>query len=43
MPDLISQKKVLAVEGKDEIEFFDALLRRVGITAYEIHEVGGEK
>jgi hypothetical protein len=36
MPDIIRQKKVLAVEGKDEVNFFHALLEYVGITDYEI-------
>jgi hypothetical protein len=35
MPDIIRQKKVLAVEGKDEVNFFHALLEYVGITDYE--------
>ncbi len=35
-------KKVLAVEGKDECYFFDAFLRDLKITDYEIHVVGGK-
>ncbi len=42
MMDIIRQKKVLAVEGKDEINFFNALLEDVGILDFEIHEVGGK-
>lgn len=41
--DLISSTKVLAVEGKDEINFFDALLRMMSITDVNIREVGGKK
>ena len=43
MPDIIRQKKVLAVEGKDEVNFFHALLEYVGITDYEIRDVGGKR
>ena len=45
MPDLepIRQKKVLLVEGRDEKNFFDALLRYVGITGVEIRELGGKR
>jgi hypothetical protein len=42
MADIICQKKVLAVEGKDEVEFFKALLKHVGITGFEISDVGGK-
>jgi hypothetical protein len=42
MMDIIRQKKVLAVEGKDEINFFNALLEYVGILDFDIHEVGGK-
>ncbi|MFQ6120356.1 MAG: DUF3226 domain-containing protein [Methanosarcinales archaeon] len=42
MADIIRQKKVLAVEGKDEVNFFDALLKYVEITDIEIRDVGGK-
>ncbi len=38
----IKSKKVLAVEGKDDKNFFDALLKHIGITDIDIHEVGGK-
>ena len=37
----INSKKVLAVEGKDEMNFFDALLKHIGITNIDLREVGG--
>ncbi|NIA03553.1 MAG: hypothetical protein GWP12_03340 [Nitrospirae bacterium] len=43
MIDSIHQKKVLAVEGKDEINFFSALLKYMEITDFEVREVGGKK
>lgn len=43
MTDIIHQKKVLAVEGKDEVNFFNALLKYVGITDFEVYEVGGKQ
>ena len=43
MTDIIHQKKVLAVEGKDEVNFFNALLEYVGITNFEVYEVGGKQ
>ena len=42
MLSVISQKKVLAVEGDDEINFFDSLLKYLGITDVEIRQVGGK-
>jgi len=39
----INSKKVLAVEGKDEINFFNALLKHIGITDIDIREVGGKR
>ena len=42
MTDSIRHKKVLAVEGKDEVEFFKALLKHVGITEIEPIDVGGK-
>ena len=38
----IREKKVLAVEGKDEVNFFDALLKYLEITGFEIRDVGGK-
>ncbi|KJU87655.1 hypothetical protein MBAV_000152 [Candidatus Magnetobacterium bavaricum] len=40
--DKIVSKIVLAVEGKDEKNFFEALLKYMGIGGYEIHDVGGK-
>lgn len=40
--DTIREKKVLAVEGKDEENFFKALLKYVDITDFEIRDVGGK-
>jgi len=38
----INSKKILAVEGKDEENFFNALLKHIGITDINIREVGGK-
>ena len=38
----INSKKVVAVEGKDEINFFNALLEYMGVTDIDIREVGGK-
>ena len=38
----INSKKVIAVEGKDEINFFKALLRHINITDFDIREIGGK-
>lgn len=43
MGDIIRQKKVLSVEGKDEVNFFDALLKYIRITDFEIRHVGGKE
>ena len=43
MADIISSNKVLAVEGKDEAIFFDALLQYVGISDVDIQSVGGKR
>ena len=43
MTDIIHQKKVLAVEGKDEVNFFRALLKYMKITNFEVREVGGKR
>lgn len=41
-PRTITKRGVLAVEGKDEINFFDGLLHHVGISDFQIVEVGGK-
>lgn len=41
-PSSINSKKVLAVEGKDEKNFFNALLKHMNITGIDIREVGGK-
>jgi len=41
-PALIKSKKVLAVEGWDEENFFDSLLKHLNITDFDIHKVGGK-
>jgi len=38
----IDSKKVLAVEGKDDKNFFNALLKHIGIADFDIREVGGK-
>jgi len=38
----INSKKVIAVEGKDEINFFNALLRHMNITDFYILKIGGK-
>lgn len=38
----INLKKVIAVEGKDEINFFNALLQHMNITDFDIREIGGK-
>lgn len=43
MSNIIRQKKVLAVEGKDEVNFFNALLKYAEITNFEVYEVGGKQ
>lgn len=45
MSDLeaIRQKKVLAVEGRDEENFFDALMKYLSITDVEIEVLGGKE
>ena len=42
MSMVIRKKKVLAVEGDDEINFFDSLLKYMGISDAEIYKVGGK-
>jgi hypothetical protein len=41
-PILITCKKILAVEGKDEKNFFDSLLKHQNISNCQIEEVGGK-
>ena len=41
-PSPINSKKVIAVEGKDEINFFNALLRHMNITDFDIRDVVGK-
>ena len=38
----IKSNKVLAVEGKDEFNFFDALFKHIGINDVQIEPVGGK-
>jgi hypothetical protein len=38
----IKSQKIIAVEGKDEINFFDALLRHMKITDFDIRDLGGK-
>lgn len=42
-PTRITSKKVLAVEGLDEKNFFDKLLRYLGISDFQIEDVGGKE
>jgi len=41
-PSPIKRKKILVVEGKDEINFFDALLRHMDIKDFDIRKIGGK-
>lgn len=41
-PNPITNKKILAVEGKDEKNFFDSLLKHMNITDFDIRRVGGK-
>jgi hypothetical protein len=41
-PRPIKSKKILAVEGQDEGNFFDALLRYIDITDIDIRQVVGK-
>ena len=38
----IKSRKILAVEGKDECEFFQALFKHMNISDVRIEEVGGK-
>ena len=40
--DLIKSKRVLAVEGKDDVNFFETLLQSINITDFDIFQVGGK-
>lgn len=42
MPELIRHNKIIAVEGRDDANFFNALLRHIKITDVDIREVGGK-
>lgn len=42
-PNSITYKKILAVEGKDEKNFFDKLLGYLGISDIQIEDVGGKE
>ncbi len=42
MAEPISAKKVLLVEGKDEKNFFEELLKRIGVRDVQIEVVGGK-
>lgn len=42
MPEVLRHKKIIAVEGKDDANFFNALLRHIKITDVDIREVGGK-
>jgi len=41
-PVPIKSKKILGVEGLDEVNFFDALLKYINIAGVQIYEVGGK-
>jgi hypothetical protein len=41
-PNPITNKKILSVEGKDEKNFFDIFLRYLGISNFQIEDVGGK-
>ena len=42
-PNPIINKKILAVEGNDEKNFFDKLLKYLGISDFQIEDVGGKE
>lgn len=42
MPKKIECRKLMAVEGRDEVVFFKALLKHMGIKDVEIQDVGGK-
>ncbi len=41
-PNTITNKKILAVEGIDEKNFFDKLLKYWGISDFQIEDIGGK-
>ena len=43
MADTILKEKVVAVEGKDDVNFFDALLKYLEITDVEVRDVAGKE
>ncbi len=42
MPNKIEQKYVLLVEGNDEVYFFQAFLKHIGIADVQVIEIGGK-
>ena len=42
MPKVIECRKLMAVEGDDEVNFFESFLKHMGITEVEVHQVGGK-
>ena len=42
MPTPITKKKLLAVEGKDEVNFFNELLKHLDIKNVQVEDVGGK-
>lgn len=43
MAEAIRQKKLIAVEGQDEVNFFEALLEHSRISDCEVRQVGGKR
>lgn len=41
-PDAIDRRRLLFVEGRDEVNFFNALLKNMGIASIEVVNVGGK-
>ena len=39
----IKEKKIIAVEGKDEINFFKALFKHLNISGIQLIDFGGKK
>ena len=42
MTNVINKNKVLAVEGKDEVNFFKALLEHIEVTGFQVFDVAGK-
>jgi hypothetical protein len=42
MPAAIQKTRALLVEGKDEVQFFDALLGQMALSSIQVVEVGGK-